>query len=376
MIKSNVTEVRKTNRQENIKATYKATGVDTAKEELGMQKVAEWVHQTFSFCPSAPVKLPIGYFANVLQITPEIGIAISTDGVGTKILVAEQLERFDTIGIDCVAMNVNDVLCVGARPISMVDYIAVQRLSPDFLHEVGIGLMEGARQAGVTIPAGEIAQVPEMIRGVKEGAGFDLVGTCIGIVHPDKINTGRYVSPGDIIIGLRSSGVHSNGLSLARKSLLELGGMNLNDSVPTLSRTLGDELLEPTRIYVKQIMQLMDEGIDIKAMVHITSDGFMNLARVEAPVGFVLDAIPEPPPIFALIREKGGVPIEEMYTVFNMGIGFCLVVGPLDVERVLTLLQQAGEKPCVLGKATDDHDKAVRLTRQKIVGTGHTFERF
>src|SRR5436309_10092220 len=143
MVKSNVMEVSKTKRLEKTQATYKATGVDTDKEELGMQKVAEWVHETFAFCPSAPVKLPIGYFANVVQITPEIGIAISTDGVGTKILDAEQLERFDTIGIDCVAMNVNDILCVGARPISMVDYIAVQRLSPDFLREVGIGLMEG-----------------------------------------------------------------------------------------------------------------------------------------------------------------------------------------------------------------------------------------
>jgi len=369
-------DAHKTNRQENTKATYKATGVDTAKEELGMQKVAEWAHQTFSFCPSAPVKLPIGYFANVLQITPEIGIAISTDGVGTKILVAEQLERFDTIGIDCVAMNVNDVLCVGARPISMVDYIAVQSLSPDFLREIGIGLKEGARQACVTIPAGEIAQVPEMIRGVKEGAGFDLVGTCIGVVHPDKINTGRDVRPGDIVIGLRSSGVHSNGLTLARRSLLKLGGMNLIDSVPALGRTLGDELLEPTRIYVKQIMHLMDEGIEIKAMAHITSDGFMNLARVEAPVGFALDGIPEPPPIFALIQEKGGVPIGEMYTVFNMGIGFCLVVSPLDVERVLALLRQDGEKPCILGKATDDPDKAVILTGPRLVGTGHAFERF
>jgi len=375
MIKSNVMEVRKTNRQKNTKATYKATGVDTAKEELGMQKVAEWVNQTFSFCPSAPVKLPIGYFANVLQITPEIGIAISTDGVGTKILVAEQLERFDTIGIDCVAMNVNDVLCVGARPVSMVDYIAVQRLSPSFLQEVGIGLKEGARQAGVSIPAGEVAQVPEMIRGVKEGAGFDLVGTCIGVVHPDKINTGRDVRPGDVVIGLHSSGVHSNGLTLARKALLELGGMNLKERVPALGRTLGKELLEPTRIYVKQITHLMDEGINIKAMAHITSDGFMNLARVEAKVGFTLDEVPEPPPIFALIQDKGSVPVEEMYTVFNMGIGFCLVVGPQEVERVLTLLQHLGEKPLILGKATKDPKKAVALTRQKIVGTSQGFVR-
>ena len=152
--------------------------------------------------------------------------------------------------------------------------------------------------------------------------------------------------------------------------------MNLNDRVPALGRTLGDELREPTRIYVRQILHLMDEGIDIKAMIHITSDGFMNLARVEAPVGFALDTIPEPPPIFPLIQDKGGVPVEEMYTVFNMGIGFCLVVVPQDVERVLSLLQQAGEKPCILGKATDDHDKAVTLPRQKIVGTDHAFERF
>src|SRR5437762_6802948 len=247
MTKTNAMEAPKPNRRKNSKATYKATGVDTAKEELGMKKVAEWVHETFAFCPSAPVKLPIGYFANVLQITPEIGIAISTDGVGTKILLAEQLERFDTIGIDCVAMNVNDVLCVGARPISMVDYIAVQRLTPEFLEEVGVGLREGARQAGISIPAGEIAQIPEMIQGVKEGAGFDLVGTCIGVVHPNKINTGREVHPGDVVIGLPSSGIHSNGLTLARKSLLELGSMQLNEFVPAIGRTLGQELLEPTR---------------------------------------------------------------------------------------------------------------------------------
>src|SRR6266571_8589783 len=135
--------------------------------------------------------------------------------------------------------------------------------------------------------------------------------------------------------------------------------MNLNDRVPALGRTLGDELLEPTRIYVRQMLHLMDQGIDLKAMTHITSDGFMNLARVGAPVGFALDEVPEPPPIFALIQDKGRVPVEEMYTVFNMGIGFCLVVGPQEVERVLTLLQHLGEKPLILGKATKDPKKAV-----------------
>src|SRR5881398_3718155 len=148
-MKNTVMDAPKTNRQKGSKTTYKATGVDTAQEELGMEKVAEWVTQTFSFCPSAPVKLPIGYFANVLQITPDIGIAISTDGVGTKILVAEQLERFDTIGIDCVAMNVNDVLCVGARPVSMVDYIGVEEADAEMLGAIAIGLAAGAKRAGV-----------------------------------------------------------------------------------------------------------------------------------------------------------------------------------------------------------------------------------
>jgi phosphoribosylformylglycinamidine cyclo-ligase len=374
MIKNSAMEIPKKNGQRDKRVTYKATGVDTTQEEQGMQKVSEWVHKTFSLCPSARVKLPIGYFANVLEITPDIGIAISTDGVGTKILIAEQLERFDTIGIDCIAMNVNDVLCVGARPISMVDYIAVQKLTPSFLEKIGIGLLEGARQSGISIPAGEIAQIPEMIRGVKEGAAFDLVGTCIGVVDPNKINIGQNVKEGDIVVGLPSSGVHSNGLTLARKSLLEIGGMKLDQMVPELGRTLGEELLEPTRIYVKPILSLIDNGIDIKALVHITSDGFMNLARVEAPVGFVLDRVPQPPPIFKLIQDKGRISTEEMYTVFNMGIGFCLIVRPQDLDKTIVLLKQSGEKPIVLGDASKDPRKSVVLTKQKIIGTGHQFE--
>ncbi len=332
--------------------TYEGSGVDTEKEELGMEKVKAWVDRTFSYCRQARVCLPIGYFANVLDIGGGVGIAISTDGVGTKILVAEQLRRFDTVGIDCVAMNVNDVLCVGARPIAMVDYIAVQRLSPEFLEEIGVGFQEGARLAGISIPAGEIAQVPEMIRGVGNDSGFDLVGTCIGIVAVDKINTGAHVEPGDVVVGLPSSGVHSNGLTLARKSLLEKG-----------------------LIYVKEVLNVMDNGVEVKALAHITSDGFMNLARVDAPVGFVLDAVPEPPPIFKLIQEKGDVPVEEMYSVYNMGIGFCLVVGPADAQKTLGLLQEAQAKATVIGKAIHDQRKAVKLTQPGLVGVENKFTR-
>ncbi len=355
--------------------TYESSGVDTEQEELGMEKVKAWVDRTFSYCRTARVCLPIGYFANVLDIGGGIGIAISTDGVGTKLLVAEQLRRFDTVGIDCVAMNVNDVLCVGARPIAMVDYIAVQRLSPEFLEEIGVGFQEGARLAGVSIPAGEIAQVPEMIRGVGNDSGFDLVGTCIGIVAVDKINTGAHVEPGDVVVGLPSSGVHSNGFTLARKSLLEKGRMDLNAQVRELGRTLGEELLSPTLIYVKEVLNVMDNGVEAKALAHITSDGFMNLARVDAPVGFVLDALPEPPPIFKLIQEKGHVPLEEMYSVYNMGIGFCLVVGPADAQKALGLLQDAQVKATVIGKAVHDQRKAVKLTQPRLVGVENKFTR-
>jgi phosphoribosylformylglycinamidine cyclo-ligase len=171
------------------------------------------------------------------------------------------------------------------------------------------------------------------------------------------------------VIGLPSSGIHSNGLTLARKTLLQAGGMNLRQPVRQLGCTLGTELLRPTRIYVKQVLHLMDQGLELKALVHITGDGLLNLGRVEAPVGFVLDALPEPPAIFELIQEKGRVSIPEMYTVFNMGIGFCLVISPHDAERALELLRQVGEKPCILGKAVEDSTKAVLLTKQRIIGT-------
>ncbi len=353
---------------------YKDTGVDTQQEEQCMQSVKRWVKETFEFSAHSRVCLDVGYFANVIDIGQGIGVAIGTDGVGTKILIAEMLERYDTVGIDCIAMNVNDVICVGARPISMVDYVAVQKIRPNFIDELGIGLKEGARQSCISIPGGEIAQVREMIRGVHEDSGFDLVGTCIGLVTIDKINDGNNVQPGDVVVGLSSSGIHSNGFTLARRSLLEKGGLGLDEFIPSLGRTLGEELLEPTRIYVRDVLKVLESGIDVKALAHITSDGFMNLTRIAANVGFELDRIPDPPPIFTLIREKGGVPLEEMYTVYNMGIGFCLVLNPNDVEKTLSVL--GPEVECsVIGTATDDPSRTVRLSKLGIEGVGNTFHR-
>ena len=357
------------------RATYREAGVDTAQAEAGIDRIKTQVEETFSFCPEARVCLPLGYFCNVVDIGQGMGIAISTDSVGTKILIADTMKKYDTIGIDCVAMNANDVLCVGARPVAMVDYVAVQKISPAFMESLGKGLIEGARMAGISIPGGEIAQIRELLRGVHEDSGFDIVGTCIGTVRTDRINTGNDVRPGDVVVGLRSSGIHSNGFTLARSALLDRGGLSLGETVASLGRTLGEELLEPTRIYVKEVWEVLGAGIDVKAMAHITGDGFMNLNRVGAPVGFVLDTLPEPQPIFDLIQELGDVADEEMYTVFNMGVGFCLVVGPDDVDRTLAILQGANAQAIVIGRATEDAGKRVVLAKQGLVGSGNQFER-
>ena len=204
--------------------TYDDVGVVVAgRDEQTLGELGRWVTKTFALNAAKPL-LPLGYYANILPLTAELGLAISTDGVGTKILIAQEMGIYDTIGIDCVAMNANDVICVGARPISMVDYIAVQKADPVLLGALAKGLYAGAEQAGINIPAGEIAQVREMIHGARDGFGFDLVGTCVGTVPLDRILIGQDARPGDVVVGIASSGVHSNGFTLAR-TVLHTGGL-------------------------------------------------------------------------------------------------------------------------------------------------------
>jgi phosphoribosylformylglycinamidine cyclo-ligase len=355
---------------------YAGAGVDTRSEEAGLSRLLDSLRATMSLRPGVgrPL-LDFGLYANVLDLGNGTGLAISTDGVGTKILVAEMLGKYDTIGIDCVGMNVNDVICVGAEPISMVDYIAVERLDARVLAEIGKGLLEGARQARITIPAGEIAQVREMVKGVREGAGFDLVGTCVGLVPTDRILVGDAVAPGDAVIGLRSSGIHSNGYTLARRALLSKGSLQLERHVPELGRTLGEELLEPTKIYVREAMALIQSDIPVRAFVHVTSDGFLNLARVTAPVGFDLVSLPEPQPIFDLIRAAGAVPIEEMYRVYNMGIGFCAIVPAAEADRAVAILSSFGTEAMALGTVVADPERKVMLPGVGLVGIDERFER-
>jgi phosphoribosylformylglycinamidine cyclo-ligase len=347
--------------------TYRAAGVDHDQQDRSMERLTRWITATFAFRPEREVVLPLGYFANVLALGNDLGLAVSTDGVGTKAMIAQLLGRYDTIGIDCVAMNVNDVLCVGAEPLALLDYLALEAIEPSMLEALARGLHDGARSAGISIPGGEIAQIREMIQGPVPGRAFDLVGTCVGVVPVKKILDGSRIVPGQAVLGLRSSGIHSNGLTLARRVLLA-EGWGVETHVTELGRTLGEELLEPTRIYVKPVLALLEAGVAITGLAHITSTGFLNLTRHAAPVGYELHTLPEPQPIFRLIQERGDVPEAEMFFTYNMGVGFCIVLDAAHAGRALAILEEQGVEAQVMGETVADPEKKVRLPAHRLSG--------
>jgi phosphoribosylformylglycinamidine cyclo-ligase len=356
------------------KLDYRSAGVDTARAEAALGPLAERVRRTFRFAgaPGTPgaVRLDLGYFANVIEVAPNLGIAVSTDGVGTKLLVAEMLDKYDTVGIDCVAMNVNDVLCVGARPITLLDYIAVERTDPAMLEAIADGLARGAEEARISIAGGELAQLGEMVRGVRPGSGFDIVGTAIGLVPLDRVIVGEDLLEGDVVIGLASTGIHSNGLTLARKALFDAAGYAPDQHIDELGRAVGEELLEPTRIYVRPLLALLQAVEEIKALAHISGDGLLNLLRVKSEVGFELTDLPDPPPIFPLVQQAAKVDDAEMYRVFNMGIGFAIVVAAAAADRALAALHEAGALDArVIGQVVAERPGVLRIPQRALVGT-------
>lgn len=266
------------------------------------------------------------HYAGLIEIGKNYALALHADGVGTKTLVAEACHKYDTVGIDCVAMNVNDIICLGAEPIALVNYLALERARPELVKEIMRGLGRGAREAGVAVVAGETAIMPDLVRG------FDLAATCVGIVRKDRIITGETTRPGDVILGLRSSGIHSNGLTLARKLLLRRG-KNSN---------IARELLRPTRIYVKPILRLLSSGLEIHALAHITGGAYSKLKRIgqRANVGFRLNTFPKPTWIFKRIQANGKVSDREMFRTFNMGIGFVVICSKSSVARAKALLPE------------------------------------
>jgi phosphoribosylformylglycinamidine cyclo-ligase len=304
--------------------------------------------------------LASGHYANVLKLDESRGLALSCDSVGSKVIVCEQLGRYDTIGIDLFGMNANDVICVGADPIALLDYIAVEEANPEVLEQIGIGLRRGAELAGVEIPGGELAVLPEVVRGHPSPHGFDLVGFCVGLVDLDAVVTGDRIEPGDTIVGIPSSGIHSNGLSLARNVLTDL-------DEELAGRTVGDHLLEPTVIYVRAIRELLESDVDVRGLAHIPGDGFLNLLRLEAHAGYRIDAPLPVPPIFTSIAERGGVEDAELYEVFNMGCGFCVVVPSEQADAAIRLLVQDHPGTEAVGRTTTATG-VVELPKQGLIG--------
>ena len=266
-----------------------------------------------------------GLFASLIDFGDKY-ITLATDGVGSKLMIAEALNKWDTVGIDCIAMNVNDTICVNAEPTSFVDYIAIDKPMEDITRDIGIGLQKGAELSNMEIVGGEIAVLPEIINGV------DLSGTCLGYVDKDRIITGEKCEKGDLIVSLRSSGIHSNGLTLARK-VVESNNIAYTDKIAGLSKSVGEELLTPTEIYVRQVLKITSEHT-VHGLVDITGGGLRNILRMRKGLKYVISDPVKPAPIFNKIQELGEIDDREIYQTLNMSMGFTIIAPAEDAEAI------------------------------------------
>jgi phosphoribosylformylglycinamidine cyclo-ligase len=327
------------------KFTYAEAGVDIHAENRSidaMKRVLTTKRKGFG----APIT-EIGHYAGLLDMG-SFALAMTTDGVGSKVLIANAIKKWDTVGIDCIAMNVNDLYAIGAEPIAFVDYLAVEHVDPERAGQLAIGLQRGAQLSNMTIVGGETASLPDIIKG------FDLAGTAIGIVDKDKIVTGEKIRIGDVLVGVPSDGLHSNGYTLARK-IIEGSKYSYNDYMPGIEKTIGEELLTPTRIYF-EILELVKK-CDVHGLAHITGSGLLKLHRI-TNLGFEITDPLEPQPIFRFLQELGNVDEAEMYRTFNMGMGFVVVV-PEEGAKVACQIMGSGSK--VIGSITKEGLKAGKL---------------
>ncbi|GAB6071686.1 phosphoribosylformylglycinamidine cyclo-ligase [Venenivibrio stagnispumantis] len=337
--------------------TYKDAGVDIEKADKFVSQIKGFVQKTFN----KNVITPIGGFASayLLDIVnyKEPVITSSTDGVGTKLKIAQQLNKHDTIGIDLVAMCVNDLITTTSKPLFFLDYFATGKLEPETAATVIKGIAKGCEIARCALVGGETAEMPGMY---KEGE-YDLAGFAVGVVEKSKMVDGSKTEDGNILIGLASSGVHSNGYSLVRK-IIELKNHDLKEYYDKFGKTLGEELLTPTKIYVDAVLTLA-EKIDIKAIAHITGGGIPgNLIRVinDGLKAVIEEGSWEILPIFKWIEKEGNVPKEDMYKTFNMGIGLIIAIDKKDEKETIKILEDIGEKPYIIGYLTKG-EKAVEI---------------
>ncbi|MCH8833298.1 MAG: phosphoribosylformylglycinamidine cyclo-ligase [Thaumarchaeota archaeon] len=322
--------------------TYKKAGVDISKIKQSQNTIGKIIESTHKLQKKVRIIHGFGHYAGIVEIPGKILLATHTDGVGTKVIIASMMKKFDTVGIDCVAMNVNDIICIGATPISFVDYIAVNKNDKAALKKIVQGLVKGAKKANVPIVGGETAIMPDVISG--KHFSFDLAGTVVGVLAKKQMMLGNKIKRGDVIIGVQSSGLHSNGYSLARKALLSK--YSLRDRIKGIGK-LGNALLTPTQVYVKPVLSIL-EKCKIHGMAHITGGSFTKLLRLKK-TGYLLDQMPTPPPIFQII-ENEGVSRQEMYKTFNMGIGFCVIAPKNEEGQINSTFKKFGMKSKRVGK--------------------------
>ena len=338
---------------------YKKAGVDIEAGYRSVELMKEHIKKTMR----PEVLTNIGGFSGAFSMeklkSMENPVLVSgTDGVGTKIKLAFIMDKHDTIGIDCVAMCVNDIACAGGEPLFFLDYIACGKNYPEKIASIVSGVAEGCAQSGAALIGGETAEHP----GMMPEEEYDLAGFAVGVVDEKDLITGKDIKPGDTIIGIASSGVHSNGFSLVRK-VFDMTKSSLETYYDELGKTLGEALLAPTRIYVRALRSVKEAGVTIKGCSHITGGGFQeNVPRMlpEGITAVVRKASYEVPAIFKLLAQKGSIEEDMMYNTYNMGIGMVLAVSPDDVEKTMAAVREAGETPYVIGRI-EAGDKGVVL---------------
>ena len=297
-------------------STYSEAGVDIDASERATEALIAQIKGVNRKGDGEAIKLDNG-FAGLVKLG-DGALAMCTDGVGSKLLLAEEMDSIHTVGIDCVAMNTNDLICVGAEPLSFVDYVALDKPDEKLMAKIGMGLAEGCKQSNCTLSGGETAILPELVHG------FDIAGTSVGYVKQDKIIDGTKIVEGNVLIGLKSSGPHSNGYTLIRK---------LFDG----DKEIGKKLVEPTRIYVKEVMELINQ-VNVNGIAHITGGGLDNISRINDNFQYVIDKPLPVPSVFDWLQEKGNIETKEMYRTFNMGMGMIIIVNKADAERSVSIL--------------------------------------
>lgn len=333
------------------KWTYKKAGVDREKEEEAVSKIWRLITKSFKF-RKGKIGQPLdvkGHYAGLIDIGGEKHVALHVDGVGTKVLVAQRMEKFHTVGIDLVAMHANDLISIGAEPVAIADYLALKETRKKLVEEIMKGIIEGAEKSGMVVIGGESATLPEMIEGINDSA-FDLAGMSMGLVNSGAVLTGKDVREGDLIFGLESNGIHSNGLTLARKLFFNVKDMDVNDPLEGTNRTVGEELLRPTYIYTPEVMSILEDCQGIHGIGHITGGAFTKLHRLRSnTLKFTLD-MPKPPQIFRILQDLGNISTREMYRTYNMGVGLIIIADEQEKTHIEKICKEHERKCYHLGK--------------------------